>query len=431
MISGKTANEIEFSIKKSVTDGLLSHGQPLPTIRSLAEDLGVNRNTVAAAYRALSEQGLISGKGRQGSRINLLERKPESRAGAIRELSGGNPDPELFPDFSTMFSKSRWSQRKYGDIPDDPELVDIVAQAFREDGMPIQDVWLSSGTFDAVITIFRRFLQPGDSVAVEDPCFVTTLGLVRRCGYTPVAMPVDGNGVTPEGLENALKSGAKAVVLTPRAQNPFGGSWSSERHGQLFEIMQRYPDVILIEDDHFSVLSAFPPMTLVDPARENWAIIRSTSKYLGPDLRLAAVNSSEPVSRACQSLNAFTNRWVSGFLQSAALNVLNGPKFADFTAKVAKLYQDRRVAAIQALAAHGITAYGRDGINIWIPVTDESFIVRRLGEEGWGVRAGSVFRINSAPGIRLTTSSLTEELSNDFAGTLAMILKFDEVERGA
>lgn len=430
MITGRTATEIAQSIRQAVDAGRLKGGASLPTVRQLADELGVNRNTVAAAYKQLSDSGIVEGRGRQGSRVApALGGAPH--APSPRDLAGGNPDPALLPDMTSVLRGIGWHQRSYEDPPDDPELLHLLGQQFALDDLPMGQLWLASGTFDAIGTILRKLLAVGDAVGVEDPCFMTTLGLLRQAGYVPLAMPVDDEGVTPEGLRRALAAGAKAVILTPRAHNPVGGSWSVARLAALREVMKAYPDVLLIEDDHFAVLSRFPPMTLVEPGRRLWAIIRSVSKYIGPDLRLAVVNSSNELSRASLSLSAFTSRWVSSILQRSVLAVLTAPGYRQLVASAAAAYERRREDVIGALAARGIKAHGRDGMNVWIPVDEEQTAARRLLDAGWTVRTGSVFRLAAPPAIRITTSVIPQPLAEEFARTLDLILREDVVERGA
>ncbi|MFG1429282.1 aminotransferase class I/II-fold pyridoxal phosphate-dependent enzyme [Roseixanthobacter glucoisosaccharinicivorans] len=430
MITGRTATEIALSIRSAVDAGRLKRGASLPTVRQLAEELGINRNTVAAAYKQLSDSGLVEGRGRQGSRV-APDRTAPPPAASPRDLAGGNPDPALLPDMSSVVRSLGWHQRSYEDPPDDPELLRLLGQQFALDELPMGELWLASGTFDAIGTILRKLLAVGDAVGVEDPCFMTTLGLMRQGGYVPLAMPVDDEGVTPEGLRHALAAGAKAVILTPRAHNPLGGSWSLARFAALREEIRAYPDVLVIEDDHFAVLSRFPPMTLVEPGRPLWAIIRSVSKYIGPDLRLAVVNSSHELSRASLALNAFTSRWVSSILQKSVLAVLTAPGYRQLVASAAGAYERRREDVITALAGRGIKAHGRDGMNVWIPVADEQMVARRLLDAGWTVRTGSVFRLAAPSAIRITTSVIPKPLAEEFARTLDSILREDVVERGA
>jgi DNA-binding transcriptional MocR family regulator len=430
VIAGRTAIEIAESISSAVDSGRLKRGASLPTVRQLAEELGVNRNTVAAAYKQLSDSGLLEGRGRQGSRVAPGTAAPPPAA-SPRDLAGGNPDPALLPDMTSVLRSVGWHQRSYEDPPDDPELIRLLGQQFALDDLPVGDLWLASGTFDAIGTILRKLLAVGDGVGVEDPCFMTTLGLMRQAGYVPLSMPVDDEGVTPEGLRLALEAGAKAVVLTPRAHNPVGGSWSLARLAALREVLRAYPDVLLIEDDHFAVLSRFPAMTLVEAERPSWAIIRSVSKYIGPDLRLAVVNSSHELSRASLSLSAFTTRWVSSILQKSVLAVLTAPGYRQLVASAAAAYAQRREDVLAALAGRGIKAFGRDGMNVWIPIEDEQMVARRLLEAGWTVRIGSVFRLAAPPAVRITTSVIPKPLAEEFARTLHLILRDEGVERGA
>ncbi|MCV9947590.1 aminotransferase class I/II-fold pyridoxal phosphate-dependent enzyme [Rhizobium sp. BT-175] len=348
-----------------------------------------------------------------------------------RDLSGGNPDPDLLPDFSLLMKNAGNTKRGYEDPPDDPELLRVLTRQYEGDKLPIGEVWLASGTFDAIATIMRKTIAQGAVIGVEDPCFMTTLGFARQAGYGTYPMPVDEEGVTPDGLRAALSAGVKAVILTPRAHNPMGGSWSDPRRAALQEVINAHPDVLLIEDDHYAVLSRYPAVTLVEPERPMWAIIRSVSKYIGPDLRLAAVNSSRDLSRACLSFNAFTSRWVSSILQSAVLNVLTAPTYEKLVAAAATAYNRRRQMMLDALEAQGIAAFGRDGLNVWIPVADEQATMRWLLESGWTVRAGSIFRVSSSPAIRVTISGIDKEIAEDFARSLAAVRRYDLAERGA
>ncbi len=431
MIAGRTPSEIAQSIRAAVDAGRLARGEMLPTVRGLAEQLGVNRNTVAAAYRHLSDAGLVEGRGRQGSRIAPGPGAPMARRPPSRDLSGGNPDPAVLPDLNAVLKTLAWQPRAYEDAPDDPELIGLFAAAFARDRLPLGDLWLASGTFDAVGLILRKMVPPGAPLGVEDPCFMTTLGFARHAGYPVRPMAVDEDGVTPEGLAGALAAGARAVILTPRAQNPMGGFWSPARRAALSDVLRAHPDVLVLEDDHFAPLSVAPPMSLVEVDRPHWAILRSVSKVAGPDLRLAVVNSSREVSRACLPLAACSARWVSSLLQGCVKAVLTAPDHERRVAEARAAYARRRVAAQAALANEGIAAWGRDGMNLWLPVADEAHVLRRLAEAGWTVRPGSAFRLAAPPGIRITVSALAEQEAVAFARTLAAILRDEVVERGA
>jgi DNA-binding transcriptional MocR family regulator len=196
-------------------------------------------------------------------------------------------------------------------------------------------------------------------------------------------------------------------------------------------VIKRHQDVLLIEDDHFAPLSPFEPVTLVSDGRPNWAIIRSVSKYIGPDLRLAFVNSSVGLGKGASSITAFTCRWVSGMLQKAVLATVTSSDYEAVLKKAAVAYKERRNLFLKALRDVGIDAHGADGINVWIPVKDEHAVTRRLMEAGWIVRPGSIFRLESPEAIRVTTSSFTENEARELAELLAGLQRQGAVQRGA
>ncbi|MYV71693.1 GntR family transcriptional regulator, partial [Streptomyces sp. SID2131] len=81
-IEGRRASDIAASVERGVGAGALAPGQLLPPMRELAATLGVNPNTVAAAYRTLRERGVIETDGRRGSRVR--PRPATTARGSIR-----------------------------------------------------------------------------------------------------------------------------------------------------------------------------------------------------------------------------------------------------------------------------------------------------------------------------------------------------------
>jgi DNA-binding transcriptional MocR family regulator len=108
---------------------------------------------------------------------------------------------------------------------------------------------------------------------------------------------------------------------------------------------------------------------------------------------------------------------VSHLLQRAVVHLwANGA--VDVTA-VAAAYGRRRDALIDALKQRGIEAYGRSGMNVWIPVPDETGAVARLLHAGWAVAPGARFRMSAPPGIRITVSTLTPDDIEPLADAVA------------
>ncbi|MGC5412539.1 aminotransferase class I/II-fold pyridoxal phosphate-dependent enzyme, partial [Streptomyces sp. DT225] len=109
---------------------------------------------------------------------------------------------------------------------------------------------------------------------VEDPGWGGLLDLVPALGMRPVPMALDEDGPLPDALEAALQAGARAVVITDRAQNPTGATVSEDRAGRLRAVLARHPDVLLVEDDHGHAIVDQPLHPLAG-ATGRWAFVRS------------------------------------------------------------------------------------------------------------------------------------------------------------
>jgi len=435
-LKGSTAAEIAASVERSVHAGGQGGGQ-LPTIRELAATLRVSPVTVAAAYRLLQTRGLTVGHGRRGTRLRPSElaharlgtfggsarqaqaARATSIADGVVDLATGNPDPGLLPPIDVALRTVDTSPHFYGEPLELRPLIAFATAEFEADGIPVGAVTVTSGALDAVERVLREHLRAGDSVAVEDPTLPALLDLLGSLGLTPQPCAVDDDGPEPGAFERALGPQVRAVIVTPRAQNPTGAAIGPRRAVDLARLLRRRPQVVLIEIDPAGPVSGAPAVTLADRAREHWVVVKSTSKFLGPDLRVAVMAGDALTMARVQRRQALGIRWVSHLLQRLTLALWSDPSNGRRLARAAEVYAQRRNALIDALAAHGISAHGRSGFNVWIPVREETATVQALAERGWAVAAGERFRIRSAPAIRVTTSVLAPDEARRFAADFA------------
>jgi DNA-binding transcriptional MocR family regulator len=162
---------------------------------------------------------------------------------------------------------------------------------------------------------------------------------------------------------------------------------------------------------------------LCGAARAPWAFVRSTSAFLGPDLRIAIAAGDETTMARVVSRQALGVRWVSHLLQRLTLALWSDPANGRRFARAAALYAARRQALRAALAARGIHSFGEAGLNVWVPVPEEGAVVRALAERGWAVAAGERFRFRSPPAIRITISMLDPADAGRLSGDLAAVLR--------
>lgn len=162
-----------------------------------------------------------------------------------------------------------------------------------------------------------------------------------------------------------------------------------------------------------------PPLVTLTGSREHWAAVRSTSKWLGPDLRVAVTTGDAMTIARVQRRQAVSVRWVSHLLQNLTLALWSDPASGRLLARATEAYTERRTALLDALAEHDIRGHGRSGFNVWIPVREETATVQALADRGWAVAAGERFRLRSPPAIRVTTSAMRPEEARRFAADLA------------
>ncbi|WP_052282361.1 transcriptional regulator PtsJ [Kluyvera genomosp. 1] len=429
MIDGKSANEIFDSIRQHITSGKLAKGETLPPVRELAMQLDVNRNTVAAAYKRLVTSGLALSLGRNGTVVKETLQPVALEGGdphtPLTDLSSGNPAADRLPDLNRYLSRINRTPRLYGDAPVTPQL-HRWASDWMQEAMPgAGEIDLTSGAIDAIERLLCAHLLPGDSVAVEDPCFLSSISMLRYSGFNATPVSMDSQGMRPEMLEQALNKGARAVILTPRAHNPTGYSLSQARAAALEEILSRYPQVLVIVDDHFAPLSSAAWYPVISPQTLHWAIVRSMSKTLGPDLRLAFVASDAATSAKLRLRLNSGSQWVSHLLQDLAYACLTDEDYLQSLVKTRLFYASRQHQLAQALREQGIDNVSPgDGLNIWLPLTNASQpIAFALAKSGWLVREGEAFGVNAAThGLRITLSTLDDNNITQLAADIQRAL---------
>jgi DNA-binding transcriptional MocR family regulator len=312
--------------------------------------------------------------------------------------------------------------RLYGGALELPGLVAFAAAEFAGEGIANGPIAVTSGSLDALERLLREHARTGDHVAVEDPTFPALLDLLASRGLLPAPFDVDDDGPLPESLARAVGPRVPVVVLSSRAQNPTGAAMTEKRASDLGRILRRRPSALLIEMDDSAAVSGSPLVT-VTAGRERWAVVRSTSKWLGPDLRVAVVTGEAITIGRLQRRQAVNVRWVSHLLQRLTLALWSDPSNGRRFARTAEVYAERRTALIDALAEHDIRAHGRSGFNVWIPVREETATVQALADRGWAVAAGERFRLHSPPAIRVTTSALPPSEATRFAADLAVAVR--------
>jgi DNA-binding transcriptional MocR family regulator len=420
--AGHSASEIAADIEAAVRDGRLRPSETLPPVRVLAAQLGLSPATIASAYRDLRVKGVARGQRRAGTRITgsppTSPRPPIAVPAGVRNLVSGSPDPALLPALPALHAAAATAPRLYGDSAVSPRLAELAGRRLRADGIDPANLAVVSGALDGVERVLAAWLRPGDRVAVEDPGYAPLLDLLRALDLELIPMRLDDSGVTPQALAAALATGCQAAVFVPRAQSPTGAAWDADRAAELARVLSAAPDVLVVEDDHAAEVAGAPACTITS-RRRKWAVIRSVSKTLGPDLRLALLAGDLVTVARVEGRQALGPGWVSTLLQETVAGLWQDRAVGRLLGRARATYASRRALLIAELADVGIAAVGRSGMAVWVPVADEPGVTSALLDRGWAVAPGERFRIATAPGIRIGIATLTATESGRLAADLA------------
>jgi DNA-binding transcriptional MocR family regulator len=424
-IRGNSAATIVASIERGVGTGGLSPGATVPSVRALARELGVSPTTVASAYRDLRQRGVLVSHDRSrtvvGHRPPVAGRLgPHVPAGVV-DLATGNPDPALLPDLEPALRTVTGEQRLYGGTAGVDALVELARSGFAEDAIPAEHLAVVAGGLDGIERVLEVHLRVGDRIGIEDPGYIGSIDLARALGLVPVPVPIDDDGPTVDGVAEALDEGIHALLVTPRAQNPTGAAIGGQRAADLRAALAEHPQVLVVEDDHASLLVGADHHPLVG-GRQRWAVVRSVAKALGPDLRTAVLAGDQDTVVRVLGRQRLGTGWVSHLLQQLTATVSMQSRTDGTLLRARASYAERRDALLTALEEHGIDAHGRTGLNVWIPVPEEVPVVQGLLTRGWAVQAGEPFRLVSPPGIRVTVSELPTVRAGALAADLAEVL---------
>lgn len=414
-IQGKNSKEIQESIRFLIAQGVYQEGDTLPNIRDLAQQLNVNRNTISAAYAALAKLGVIQTNKRLGTRVSYTKvRSGEGIQSDVQaeicDLTHGNPNRELLPNLQNIHFQNL-SVGLYGENIYHKALKQYAISYIFSDILtyhPEACYTLANGATDGIEKILSAYLLAQDPVAIERPGYINSIKILENQNFQIYSIQVNHQGHNLIDIQQALKNNIKALIITPRAHNPTGYSLTAEEALNIKNILSNYPNTLILVDDHFSLISNADYQHIIPENAENWAVLRSVSKFLGPDLRFCFICCDQNTAHLlAKKMNAGTT-WVSHLLQEIVYQLLTQHDFAQQIAKARQHYAMNNQYFVQLMQQKKIScAATYDGLNVWLALDQPQYCVEKLLEKGWSVRTGNDFFVENTPfGIRMTLSDL-------------------------
>ncbi|QUM91387.1 PLP-dependent aminotransferase family protein [Moritella sp. 36] len=383
---------IADALKQAIKQGQVVPSEALPSARTLATQLNVNRHTIMAAVAELVAQGWIEAKERSGYRIvnklpiqtsktisNLtVEHQtfdwqfrhkkttaiaPTKGATAYRyNFSGGQPDNRLFPfnEFKHYFSQlcqhPKFTRLGYDNNVGETDLVTQISTYLRRVRSIIdKEIMICNGSQEGLYMVSKLLLQAGDKVAVEQFGYPPAWAAFKSSGAELVVIEQDHKGIIPAHLATQLEKGhIKLIYLTPLHQYPTTVTLEASRRMQIYQLAAQY-GVAIIEDDydhefHYDS-QPIAPMAADDPL--GLVIYISTfSKLMFGGARIGYVVANNALITELTAYKTLMNHKSNVLMQQAVAKWMQQGGFESHLRRMTRCYHKRRDFLVNLLRGY-------------------------------------------------------------------------------
>lgn len=367
-------------IRGAVMEGRLRTGDLLPSSRELARRLDVSRNTVVVAYQRLRAEGFLDAKVGVGTFVSddvrprspvppaespLRPRELWDALSEVPDLSAtdaefdfrpGVPDASSFPfapwraRMTRQLRPSAVGTGAHIGAAGHPELRSAIAHHLgvsRAVRTSPDDVFVTNGSQQAIDIITRVLLEPGDTVAVEDPGYPLPRRVFRAHGCRVTGVPVDAEGL----VVDAIPDEARLVYVTPSHQYPLGMAMSMARRQSLLDWARR-ADATILEDDYDSEFRyggrPLEPLRALD-GTGRVLYVGSFSKTMLPILRLGYAVVPAPLHASFRKAKALTDWHTAVPVQAAAAELIEDGLLAQHIRRMRRVYAERHERILEIL----------------------------------------------------------------------------------
>lgn len=425
------ARQICEVLKEQILGGIFAVDGRLPSSRALAEELGVSRTTVTAAYEQLLAEGFI--EVRQGSRPRIVaapasstKSPPSSKASGRVRLSAygkriqtsegeiGEKTAGLIADFrygdlsSADFPFLVWKRAVNAAIVRRPRFLTYAAsqgsarlrialQGYLWRARTIRcdsdQIIIVNGSQQGLDLCARLLLDPGDRFAIENPCYAMARRVFAGLGASSISIPVDNAGLDTTRLKGV---DAKLAYVTPSHQFPLGSVMSVSRRRQLLQWAQ-HEGAYIVEDDYDSEyrydIHPVPPLHALEGG-ENVIYLGTFSKTLSPALRLGYLVVPSELRTTFAAAKALADRHSPSIEQEALALMIETGSYEKHVRRSRRLNHERRETLLNALVhrfGSTITIEGADAglhILVWfndIPQICEAALIAQAQKAGIGI----------------------------------------------
>ncbi|MFD9328556.1 PLP-dependent aminotransferase family protein [Streptomyces sp. NPDC060065] len=280
----------------------------------------------------------------------------------VINFAGGLPAPELFDvdgiaaAYRAVLAESPAQALQYSTTEGEPELRAALAARTSARGLATEpdDLLVTTGSQQALSLLATALIEPGDTVLVENPCYLAALQVFGFAGARVVAVPGDGHGVDPEALEElVVRERPKLLYTVPTFQNPTGRTLPGERRAAVAAVAARH-GLWIVEDDPYGELrfegERVPWIASYPGAEDRTVLLGSFSKVMAPGMRLGWLRAPAELRRACAVAKQAADLHTPTVNQLAAARYLADSDLDGHVTRVAAVYRERRDAMLAGLA---------------------------------------------------------------------------------
>ncbi|MFH1277272.1 MAG: PLP-dependent aminotransferase family protein [Candidatus Eisenbacteria bacterium] len=439
--------QIVKSISNNINNNIIHNGARLPSMRDLAERLGVNRNTVSLAYRELEKIGLVQSDVGRGTFVigprsatpgssasrargdggyewdRMVARRAVGRGdvldritrgdGVLRiELTGMVPDRKLFPveEFQRVLAEIVTdvgpSVLDYGTREGYPPLRRWLSERLSARGAPVpeEEIFILNGAQPGLDLVGRLLLEEGDTVAVESPTYYNAIGAFRLYGAELAPVPLDGEGLRLEALEETFdRQPVKLLYCMPTFQNPTGVTMGRSRREGVLDLARRR-GVALLEDTFDAELRyrGEEEVSLRGlPGGGDVLQLGTFSKILFPGLRLGWLAAPPALHRAIARIRRCTDLTAGLLVQAAIHRFCELGHLDRHIEKVRAENRKRLRVLLDSMAEHfpGEVSWTRPdgGMSLWVTMprgVDAVELLLEVRAEGVNFSPGPLFHVD-------------------------------------
>ncbi|MET9526955.1 PLP-dependent aminotransferase family protein [Streptomyces coeruleorubidus] len=304
----------------------------------------------------------------------------------VINFAGGLPAPELFDAegiaaaYRAVLAEEPARALQYSTTEGEPTLRAALADRTTARGLPTapDDLLVTTGSQQALSLLATALLEPGDTVLVENPCYLAALQAFGLAGARIVAVPGDEHGVDPEVLEDLVaRERPKLLYTVPTFQNPTGRTLPASRRAAVAAVAARR-GLWIVEDDPYGELryegERLPWIASQPGAEDRTVLLGSFSKVMAPGLRLGWLRAPGELRRACAVAKQAADLHTPTVNQLAAARYLADHDLDAHVTRVAGVYRERRDAMLAGLP--GALPEG----SVWTRPEGGMFVWARLPE---------------------------------------------------